>query len=498
MAADEELPEDVLEVLANFTPKQAQALQVLANQESSRWPSRRGVLKTAALMGGAGAAGTVMSNEGVQQTKASSTGGDIQNVNSIQGPHTISISPGVSVSDGGDWNGATVVRSGSEFEAAKAPGASIIIPSGETVNIASVTQRTIGDAGLSLWIQPGATLRMANSADTGAVLDIRDTQDVRVRVDGTIDANRANQPAGQVACVLFSGFTDGTPNKNNLVYGTGTLTGAERRCVRFDQENENCELRGVTIKDFRANTNGQQAVDFATGGTGDVRRPIDCGVRNVTFLGTTWDTSAAYADAIKGTGAYAPEAQGANYVHDCYFDQVPRRAIFATNKITDNRIVSATPASGVGGDAITGGDLIANNVLLGTFDGNGDNGIVIDSPTAVQNNYIEGFTNNGIRLDTGLSRAVEMILITGNKVVDNNHAANTANGNIRLTGTENNGGFICSHNVCWGENMDPQNNIKIDSTAANGRVTENVTQGATTEINDSSPTSTTVANNITI
>jgi hypothetical protein len=283
-----------------------------------------------------------------------------------------------------------------------------------------------------------------------------------------------------------------------VLFGTGVLTGAEERCVSFTQENENCEVRGITITDFRATADGQQAFDFGAGGPGDVRRPIDCGVVGVRFIGSTWDTSTAYADAIKGTAARAPEGQGANYVTDCYFSDVPRRAIFGPNHIVGNRIVNPTPTSGVGGDAITGYDLIANNTLIGTFDSDGDNGIIVAGPATVEGNYVEGFSNNGIGFDLGFPPDVEMVTITGNKLVDNNQRATSVNGNLKLNATEGTGGFTVGRNTCWGQDIDPLNNIIIGSGADNGRVTENVTKGATTNIDDSSPASTTVTNNVQI
>lgn len=76
MAAAKDLPEDILEKLAEFTPKQIQALQEVADQEASSWPSRRDVLKASAIAGGAGTAGAVMSNEGVQQVQAGASSND--------------------------------------------------------------------------------------------------------------------------------------------------------------------------------------------------------------------------------------------------------------------------------------------------------------------------------------------------------------------------------------------------------------------------------------
>lgn len=76
MTAVPELPDEVLEMLADFTPKQVKALQEVADQEASNWPSRRDVLKASAIAGGAGTAGAVMSNEGVSQAKAAASTSD--------------------------------------------------------------------------------------------------------------------------------------------------------------------------------------------------------------------------------------------------------------------------------------------------------------------------------------------------------------------------------------------------------------------------------------
>lgn len=480
------------------------ALANTINDDPSK-VTRRDVLAGAGAVG-AGALLGGGATQALSETAAASHGGATIGTSGdpIEMIHTEGLSSlqsldtdKVSINDGGNWNGATVVRSETEYgNLVSTAGATGIIPSGETVSIGA--QTLIDANAVSLWIQPGATLKMANGADLNAVLDIFETDGVRVRVDGTIDANRANQTSGERACIRIGGLTDGSPARDNVVYGAGVLTGGEQRAIKFNQELENCEVRGVTIKDFAANTDGQQAADFAVGGSGNVRRPVGCGLDGVTFRGDTWDTSTAAADGVSGSGARSGDSDAPNYVTNSTLFEVPRRGIFGPNQVTDNRIVRPANAAGAGGDAITGGDIIQDNVLIGTFDSSGDNGIIVSHQCTVSGNYVEGFSNNGIRFDTGFTTPVEMITISGNKLVDNNQGGTSGNGNLRLTATDASGGFIVTDNICYGENIDPLNNIAISSTAENGRVTENVTQGATTEIADNSPASTTVTNNVTI
>jgi len=402
----------------------------------------------------------------------------------------------VSIDDGGDWNGATIVRSASEYQNARTSGNSIIIPSGETVEISSNAELVVTSDDISIWIQQGATLKLADGADNTAVIYGR-ANNLKIRNDGTIDANRQNQAIGQRAGVVFASFTESSPHENCILYGTGEVTNCRQRALVFNQEVIDCEFRGITVTNFKADSNGHQVGDFGSGGTSDERRPVGCGFRNVTIKGGTFDTSSADADGIKGTGAVSPDDESPNYVHDCQLFQLPRRGIFGPDKITDNIIVAPASGSG-GGDAITGGDQVCDNHLVGTFDSSGDNAIIIQDSTTVANNHIEGFTNNAIRFDASFSTDVSMVSVTGNKCVDNNQSGDATNGNIALLGTDSNGGFIVKENICRGVGIDPINNIIVESGCDNGRVTENVTQGATTEIDDSSPSSVTVADNVTI
>ena len=384
--------------------------------------------------------------------------------------------------DAGELNNAVAVKSESDLSNLSS-GQYGYIPSETTVNI---TSQFRPPGGLTLDIF--GTLRQADGADLDStMINFTSVSDVTIRLFGTIDGNQANQSATDTR--LVNQYNDGTtePRRNKL-FGPGTVTNMQDTAVVQDNGGRDLYIGGFTVKNWVPNNTGNSFISWAAGN--DLSEGFT--IEGITFAGDTFGGTEGDGDIISGQNS---DQRGLT-VSDCKLFDIPRRGIQGGDRAIGNKAINPAQPGG-GGDFITSVKVIVGNVLLGTFDGNGDNGIIARTPSTIVNNYVEGFTNHGIKVANPGGDS-QLMTIRGNVLVDNNQAQTSGNANLRVAATNATGGFLVKGNVCWGDAIDPLNNIVINGNAENGRVTENITTGATTEISDSSVSSVTVSNNITI
>jgi len=469
-------------LLDTLSEDEQQALVDLARASQSDKLSRRDAMKALGMLGlgglvGTGGARVVQESVDPAAAQASGTVGTAGSPVDVFAESVDADS--ATINGGGSINGRVPVRTESQLDTVISNSSQGFIPRGETVEITSTKDLL---SGLELDIY--GTLKQADGADITDIFTIQEEQNIRIGVHGTVDGNQANQTNSRTAFALLAGY--GTYTENVHIHGQGTLTNFEgARVVEFLRTVRASGVSGITVENYYPRAT-EHSFFASTEGAGDEPTAY---IENIHARGSTWGGNS-------GDGEFARlDTLSQISVRFCDLIDIPERPIFGGSYVVGNYIENPAQEGSSGGDGIANAEVIAYNVIIGSFDDNGDNGITVRRASTIVGNYIEGMSNNGI-LVLDPAGNTQLFTVAHNVCVDCDQRSTGDGSGVEVRATNATGKFLVKGNVAWGDSSTPTYGIRVESSALNGRVTENMAHGNGTNVSDSSDASTTVTDNI--